>query len=375
MREGTDEIYVISEGELLSIPHRPMRAGLFGRSLEDALQTLLQDYPGIIPGAQIDPSSDDPPRFALLRREMPVGGWSLDHLYVDQFGILTLIETKLLENPQSRRDVIGQIIEYAANAGVSWAGGNARQHATHFWNKEGKDIDDVLRDAFPDLDIQELWRTVESNLEQGRLRLIIAADSIRPEVRRMIEFLNSEMTNAEVLGLELRVYGEEDGQIILAPRIVGQTQALADRKGPSAGETNWDSRRLREVFEEMPEDESRPLTAILDWAVEKDRFIESRAQSPVFGLVGKSGDRIIGVSSTGVLYLFFEEQRYPQGSQERDRLVDELKELDLIAQEIDPEEVVSGRNFVRSLQELEEAEFQKLFGILRSYCEPPSGSA
>jgi len=62
---------------LNKVPARDMRTGFRGKSLEDALQTLLKNYPEIIPGSQIDPLNDDPPRFALLRREMPVAGWSL----------------------------------------------------------------------------------------------------------------------------------------------------------------------------------------------------------------------------------------------------------------------------------------------------------
>ena len=95
MQTQSDEVFLLDAEQLSPLPARPMRAGLFGKTLEDALQTLLQKYPEIIPGKQIDPGSDDPPRFVLLRREMPLGGWSLDHLYVDQRAILTLVETKL----------------------------------------------------------------------------------------------------------------------------------------------------------------------------------------------------------------------------------------------------------------------------------------
>ena len=94
MPEETDQIFILEQGKIKSLPLRPMRLGLLGKSLEDFLQSLFEQYPSIIPGAQIDPASEDPPRFVLLRREMPVGRWSLDHLYVDQFGVLTLLETK-----------------------------------------------------------------------------------------------------------------------------------------------------------------------------------------------------------------------------------------------------------------------------------------
>jgi hypothetical protein len=55
------------------MPSRSMLEGLLGKTLEDPLQTLFESGPQIIPGKQIDPGTEDPPRFVLLRREMPVG--------------------------------------------------------------------------------------------------------------------------------------------------------------------------------------------------------------------------------------------------------------------------------------------------------------
>lgn len=228
---NSEEIFLIDSGSLKPLPSRSMRQGLFGKSLEDALQTLLQNYPKLIPGKQIDPESNDPPHFVLLRREVPISGWSLDHLYVDQNGILTLVETKLIQNPESRREVIGQIIEYAANARELWALSRARHLATEYWSKQSKDIDTQLLDEFgADLDIEAFWETVENNLKQGRIRLIIAGDELRPEVRRMIEYLNNEMQNAEVLGLELRCYGDDNGQLVLVPRLIGLSEASRQQK-------------------------------------------------------------------------------------------------------------------------------------------------
>ena len=71
MANKSDEILLLNKSSLQSLSARSMRDGLLGKTLEDALQTILQEYPQIIPGKQIDPTSDDPPRFFLLRREMP----------------------------------------------------------------------------------------------------------------------------------------------------------------------------------------------------------------------------------------------------------------------------------------------------------------
>lgn len=368
MKSGADEIFVIDEGNLRAVSSRSMREGLLGKSLEDALQTLLQDYPGVIPGAQIDPSAEDPPRFVLLRREAPVGSWSLDHLYVDQYGIPTLVETKLFENPESRREVIGQIIEYAANASKSWASGRARQHAVEYWSKKDQDLEGVLTQAYGDIDVEEFWGVVEANLDQGRIRLIIAADEIRPEVRRMIEYLNSEMQNAEVLGLELKAFGDSSESLVLVPRIVGQTQAEAERRLSVGGSNLWTRRDLSDAFDERSNRASKAMQQLLDWAVASGCLIESRAISPTFGLAGKSKERIASVTSTGHLYLFLDEQKYADGPKERDALLADLKDLGLFRQDLDPADVVSGRNSDMKLSELSDAEFERLTDILARYC-------
>ena len=150
-----------------------------------------------------------------------------------------------MQNPESRRDVIGQIIEYAANAFDLWASGAARQYAAEHWNRQGRELDDVLIEAFgEEIDIDTFWDLVESNLRQGRIRMIIAADELRPEVRRMIEYLNSEMQNAEVLGLELKCYGSEADSVVMVPTISGRSETSRRAKaGNASSETAYNSRR------------------------------------------------------------------------------------------------------------------------------------
>jgi hypothetical protein len=66
---------------------------------EDLLQRLLATHPDLLAGDQIDPAT--PRRWLLVSREMPVpadaglgGRWSLDHLFIDQEGVPTLVEVK-----------------------------------------------------------------------------------------------------------------------------------------------------------------------------------------------------------------------------------------------------------------------------------------
>lgn len=371
MSNRSDEVFHFNGDKLTPLPFRSMREGFLGKTLEDALQTFFEKYPQIIPGKQIDPVSEDPPHFVLLRREMPVGGWSLDHLFVDQKSILTLVETKLFQNPESRREVIGQIIEYAASAEESWAGGRVRQKATEFWSsqKPPKELDEVLQKEFgEEIDIEDLWKKVEENLRNGKMRLIIATDELRPEVRRMIEYLNNEMQNTEVLGLELKFYGEETKSMVLVPHLVGQTQSAIDKK-VSGVNVKWTADKLKKAYDELDDNElGRRLQEILKWVVDKKCFMIAIAMKPTFGLQGKSKDRIVSFFSDGVIYSFINEKNYPGGVAERDELVRELKKLQLLDQDLDPQEVVSGRNLTKKLFELSEDEIGKLLDVLSKYC-------
>ena len=70
---------------------------------------------------------DDPRRFMLVRREAPVANLSLDHLFVDQDAIPTLVETKRGEDTRGRREVVAQMLDYAANAATQWKAEALRQ--------------------------------------------------------------------------------------------------------------------------------------------------------------------------------------------------------------------------------------------------------
>src|SRR5262249_20940385 len=79
---------------------------------EPVLLELLAKYPNLLAGDQMDGAA--PRRWLLVSREMGVpseeeGGdrWSLDHLFLDQDAIPTLIEVKRSSDTRIRREVVG----------------------------------------------------------------------------------------------------------------------------------------------------------------------------------------------------------------------------------------------------------------------------
>jgi len=67
--------------------------------------------------------------------------------------------------------------------------------------------------------------------------MVFVADRLRPELVRIIEFLNEQMNPAEVLGVEVVQY-VGDGQQVLVPRLVGRTSSAVAAK--HSGRTTWD---------------------------------------------------------------------------------------------------------------------------------------
>jgi hypothetical protein len=138
-----------------------------------------------------------------------------------------------------------------ANAVVYWP--VERLRATFEARCEGAGVDpaewiqDLLSDDEASSD--EFWQRVETNLKAGRVRLAFVADEIPPELRRVIEFLNEQMSPAEVLGIEVRQYVGGEALRTLVPRVVGQTAEAQQRKGrTSSGLESWTWDRYRQAI-------------------------------------------------------------------------------------------------------------------------------
>src|SRR4051794_13829030 len=176
---------------------------------EDLLQMLLAKYPSLLAGDQMGAMT--PRRWLLVGREASLpseqdgaGRWSLDHLFLDQEAVPTLVEVKRSDDTRIRREVVGQMLDYAANGVVYWPAERLRSEFESRCAKDGDDADEVFRVSLGDeVDPERFWDEVEQNLRSGRVRLIFVSDLIPPELRRVIEFLNERMSPTEVLGVEI----------------------------------------------------------------------------------------------------------------------------------------------------------------------------
>ena len=195
---------------------------------EAILQQLLADHPQLLAGSEIDP--DDPRRFMLVRREAPVANLSLDHLFVDQDAIPTLVETKRGEDTRGRREVVAQMLDYAANAATQWKAEALRQWHVQRCLTGGVDPAADLAAIEHSLgDDDAFWARAGENLLAGNVRLIFISDTIPDGLQVIVEFLNERMTPTEVLAIEVRQFLAGGDQILQA-RLLGQTARAREVK-------------------------------------------------------------------------------------------------------------------------------------------------
>ena len=231
--EMTESIYHLNEqGEI-----EPMTEERFEK--EDKLQKLVADHPELLSGEQMDPA--DPRRWILVKREQGIadieGGnyrWELAHLLIDQDSVPTLVEVKRSSNSQIRREIVGQMLDYASHARRTLEVSDIRRDFEESRAHAGQDPYDALTDLLQsdgELDADEFWQRVETNLRAAHMRLLFVADGIPDELTRVVEFLNEQMPNIEVLAVEIKQFRGGTGRT-LVPRVIGRTAvALSNRSG------------------------------------------------------------------------------------------------------------------------------------------------
>lgn len=271
---------------------------------EELLQGLLAKYPSLLAGFQIH--SATPRRWLLISREASLpseeggsGRWSVDHLFLDQDAIPTLVEVKRSTDTRIRREVVGQMLDYAANAVVYWPVEAIRTQFEVNCEVQGLEPEQVLGEFLgADADEEQFWQKAKTNLQAGRIRIVFVADEIPAELRRIVEFLNAQMDPAEVLALEIKQYIGE-GLKTLVPRVIGQTAEAQQKKSSARREVRqWDESSFFPELERRDADEAEVARKILKWANTKrlpiawgkgkqaGSFYPSLEERPAYSLIG-----------------------------------------------------------------------------------------
>ena len=169
-----------------------------------------------------------------LCRELSIpragGSVFLDVLGVTRIGRLVLVECKLWRNPQARREVVAQIVEYAALLRhLSFGDLTARP------KQKLALLEPTRSTALPKgvgrySDEADFVDGVARSLTLGDFHLIVAGDGIRSDLQTVAAHLNALGAGLSRLSLlEIQLWADNQGRTLVVPTVPLRTEIIEQR--------------------------------------------------------------------------------------------------------------------------------------------------
>lgn len=209
---------------------------------EAELQSMLHSCAELIPVR----AGEDAPRVFVRESGLPGSGIT-DLLGVDSDGNIYVVECKLASNPEIRRKVLGQVMEYAA----------------FLWNMPYEDFDQFFvrrenetllalmgKKAGPDWVAEEFRGQVAKNLKSGTFHLIIAVDNMNDELSQVIRYLAACAPSIRLEAVEINIYKSGETEV-LVPEIHGREVARESSPSPKQS--------LEQILANCPTEHARSL--------------------------------------------------------------------------------------------------------------------
>lgn len=199
---------------------------------EKWLQDLLRRNPEVLPVGEIEPVF-----YPLIPIGQEVGTetGAIDNLFISHRGYLIPVETKLWRNPEAKREVVAQAIDYGSSLS-KWSYNQlnkvVREYTKEYENMELDLIEWVERCYGPVEGGRDFFEdTVAKNLRLGRFLILIVGDRIRQSLIEMLKYVNKYPHLAtDVVLVELNCYQWEPQKnswpLLVVPSIVARTEIV-----------------------------------------------------------------------------------------------------------------------------------------------------
>ena len=155
-------------------------------------------------------------------------GFSLDFLFVDQDGMPTFVEAKRCNDPRARRDIIGQVLEYVANAQAYWQEADIEQALTRTYETEEKAIEAIRQhQGDASLTLADFTSAFLQQVRESAVRIVLFLEKSSYELRTLVEFLNQQLKTITVIIVEARQYRLPDSaNHVIVPRVLGFSESV-----------------------------------------------------------------------------------------------------------------------------------------------------
>ena len=203
---------------------QPLPLGAGPSQISEAdLQRLLHNHIDCLPIAEIDPLFASPVAICM---ELSTPAGPIDNFMVTPSGLPVLIECKLWRNPEGRREVVGQILDYAKELS-RWSASDLQREVSRRVKRDGNPILALLREAGHAVDEIAFNDALTHNLRRGRFLLLIVGDGIREGVEAIAEYLQVHAGLHFSLGLvEMPIFILPGGDRVAMPRVLARTELI-----------------------------------------------------------------------------------------------------------------------------------------------------
>ncbi|HRH80124.1 MAG TPA: hypothetical protein PLW81_03680 [Thiobacillaceae bacterium] len=193
---------------------------------ESWLQRLLYQNPTSLPIGELEQVGN----LISAAREVQTPAGYIDNVYVTAEGNIVLVECKLWRNPESRRRVIAQIIDYAQSI-AHWSFDDfdlaIRKGLDANDKPIGRPLVEIVAEATGgsnELDEARFIDAIQRNLRLGRILLLVVGDGIREDTESLANYLQMHAGFHFTLGLiEVAIFKTPSQGLIVQPRILART--------------------------------------------------------------------------------------------------------------------------------------------------------
>ena len=185
------------------------------------MQQVLFQHTDILPLGEIDSAYDSSVPVCM---ELSTRAGSADALYLTPTGRIVLAEFKLWRNPEARREVIGQILDYARVL-ASWSYDDLDRQVR---NRTKRSPYDIVSEAHGDVEEHVFVDNVARRLKRGEFLLLIIGDGIREDVEDIVSYVQEHSGLRFNLALiEAAIFRRQGGEgLIVQPRILARTELI-----------------------------------------------------------------------------------------------------------------------------------------------------
>ncbi len=221
MKQHTAPVIIDNDGKLSTLEKVSLNSKKYN---EEWIQEICFQSPGLLPLAEIEPTFTG---MIPVCRELNTESGAVDLVYVNENGFITIGECKLWRNPEARRKVIGQILDYAKDI-ATWDYTRFEKECLKARKEKEKSLFDIIQEYSPDIEEAEFIDNLQKNLEKGRFLLSIIGDGIRSNMEELTKYIQQNGNlNFTLTLIELPVYKNNvTEELIITPRILVKTKEI-----------------------------------------------------------------------------------------------------------------------------------------------------